>query len=363
MKKTLLSTLALVFGLQVLHAQSIQKVLIEEHTGAWCGYCPDGALILEDVLAQHPNAIAASVHNGDAMYISTGGIIQNFYNPAYPQATINRESGPISRGSWASAVTTALQNTPVVSVSIDSAGFEAGTRTLKVKVKATFLEATTGNLRMNLYLTEDNVVGSGSGYDQTSYFNTQVGHPLYGLGNPILNYTHNHVFRYAAGGAWGNSGIIPASVAAGDEFYVTYTKVIPATWDINNLHIIGMVNLHGTSLRPILNAEEVPFSVATGIFNNPASTELTLQVSPNPLQSRSTISFNLAENGHVLLEVYNLAGQKLRVLADDITNSGMHSVYWDGQDQADRAVPNGMYILRLTTEDGTHAAQRILVNR
>jgi hypothetical protein len=251
----------------------------------------------------------------------------------------------------------------VVSVSIDSAGFEAGTRTLKVKVKATFLEATTGNLRMNLYLTEDNVVGSGTGYDQTSYFNTQVGHPLYGLGNPILNYTHNHVLRYAAGGAWGNAGIIPASVAAGDEFYVTYTKVIPANWDINNLHVIGMVNLHGTSLRPILNAEEVPFSVATGIFNNPTAGELALQVSPNPLQSRSTISFNLAENGHVLLEVYNLAGQKLRVLADDITNSGMHSVYWDGQDQSDRAVPNGMYILRLTTEDGTHAAQRILVNR
>jgi Outer membrane protein Omp28 len=362
MKRGLLVALLLMVGMQMLNAQTIQKVLVEEFTGAWCGYCPQGALILEDVLAQHPNAIAASVHDGDAMYNAVGGSIQGFYNPAYPQATINRQGAPISRGNWNSAVTTALQKSPIVAVSIDSAGFDVGTRTLKVKVKATFLRDTIGQLRFNVYLTEDGVVGSGSGYDQVNYANTTVGSPLFGLGDPILNYTHNHVFRDGLGGAWGTNGIIGNSASAGQDFFHTYTKVIPSTWNIANMHIIGMVNLYGGALRPTLNAEEVPFSFATSIESGSLSDVMSMQVFPNPLQARSTISFDLVETGHMVLEVYSLTGQKVNVLVDDITNAGMHSAYWDGSDREGRPVSNGVYILRLSTASGANISRRIMVN-
>ena len=129
------------------------------------------------------------------------------------------------------------------------------------------------------------------------------------------------------------------------------------------MHIIGLVCMYGGTMRPILNAETVPFTFATGFFNRPLDAGLAMQVYPNPLQTRSTISFNLQESGHVKLEVYNLIGQKMRVLVDDVTNSGMHSVIWDGQDEAGHAVANGHYILRLNTEGGVQAAQRVLVNR
>jgi hypothetical protein len=363
MKKTLLALLLTAATMPLLQAQAVQKVLVEEYTGAWCGYCPDGALILEDVLNANPNAIAASVHNSDAMYNSIGGTMQSFYNPAYPQATINRNSAPISRGAWASAVNTALQKSPVVAVSIDSAGFDIGTRTLKVKIKATFLRDTTGQMRFNMYLTEDDVVGSGSGYDQVNYYNSTSGHPLQGLGNPILNYQHNHVFRDAAGGAWGTNGVIPSTVTAGEDFWHTYTKVIPVGWDINNMHIIGMVNHHGTTMRPTLNAEEVPFSFATSIFGGSAATGLEMEIYPNPLQTRSTIGFNLTESGHVMLEVYSVTGQKVRVLANDVTNSGMHTMYWDGMDQSGSPVADGLYIVRLSTEAGGSISKRIMVHR
>jgi Outer membrane protein Omp28 len=362
MKKTLLflSLLGCFGGFSF--AQSIQKVLIEEHTGAWCGYCPDGALILHDVLTQHPNAIAAAVHNGDGMYNSIGGVIQGFYSPSYPQATINRNGAPVSRGTWNAAVTSALQKSPVVAISIDSAGYDVGTRKLKVKLKATFLRDTMGLLRFNMYLTEDGVTGTGASFDQANYSNGTVGSPLYGLGNPILNYTHNHVFRDALGGAWGTNNFIADSVYAGEDYFITYTKTLPAAWNPANMHIIGMVNMHGSTVRPTLNAEEVPFSFATGFAQGPAAAGLSLQVYPNPLETRSTISFNLLETGHVVVDVYSLTGQKIAILADDITNAGMHSVYWDGSDAAGRPVANGMYILRLTTASGARAMHRILVN-
>jgi Outer membrane protein Omp28/FlgD Ig-like domain len=359
MKKVLI-TLGIALGF--VEAQSMQKVIIEKHTGAWCGYCPDGALIMDDILTASPNAIGVAMHNGDGMYNSIAGTVQGFYSPAYPQATINRQGAPISRGAWQSAVNLALQKEPVVAVSIDSAGYEASTRTLKVKVKATFLRDTTGMLRFNMYLLEDGVTGTGSSFNQVNYFNTTSGHPLQGLGNPIVNYVHNNVFRDAAGGAWGNGGFIPSTVLAGESYFLTYTKVLSANWNTANMRIVAMVNMHGSTLRPILNAEVVPFSFATSFEGDPSAAGLELSIYPNPLQSRSTISFNLAEAGRVVIDVHNMAGQLVTTIGDDITNAGMHSVIWDGNDQAGRPVSNGLYLVRLKTEAGGQIAKRVLVN-
>lgn len=364
MKKTLLSVFALLFAGSMAQAQSVQKVLIEEFTGAWCGYCPDGALILEDILANQPNAIAVSIHNSDAMQTGTGSLIENFYSPAFPQAVINRGGAPISRGSWANSVNTALQNQPIVAVSIDSAGYNFSTRVLTVKVKATFLQSHTGNMRINVFLTEDGVTGSGSGYNQVNYYNSQQGSPLYGLGNPILNYVHNHVFRTSGGSAWGSGAVIPTSVTAGEEFSRTYAITLGSNWDINNMRIIGWVGMFSGSnvnQRQILNAEEVPFSFATALNPGDMDAELGLTVSPNPISGRSSIGFNLPETGQVQLEVFGMNGQRIRVLADDITNSGMHTIYWDGTDATGAPLANGLYLLRLRTESGATATHRVMV--
>lgn len=365
MKKNLLLTGLLLGFMQIASAQSLQKVVIEEFTGAWCGYCPEGAKILDDILTNQPNAIGVSIHNSDAMQNGTGSLIVNFFSPAYPQATINRSGAPISRGAWTNAVNVALQATPVVSVSIDSAGYNFQSRVLTVKVKATFLTDYAGTMRMNVLLTEDDVTGTGSGYDQVNYFNTTNGSPFFGLGNPIVGFVHNHVFRASGGSAWGSGNVIPSTVTAGQEFTRTYAITLGAAWDINNMHIVGTVNNFtgsGITQRSILNAEEVPFSIATAL--NPAVIEdgLSLEIAPNPVNGRSTIGFALNEAGRIQLEVFSMSGQKIRVLADDFTNSGMHSVYWDGTDAAGSALANGLYVLRLRTESGATLSKRVMVN-
>lgn len=364
MKKALLFVFSLLLVSTSTFGQSIQKVVVEEHSGAWCGYCPDGALILENILNSQQNAIGVTIHNGDGMVTPINSSITNFYSPAFPQATINRQGAPISRGSWAGAVNTALAETPIVTVSIDSAGFDFNTRLLKVKVKATFLTEASGQFRMNLYLTEDGVTGSGAAYDQVNYYNGTSGHALFGLGNPIVGYVHNHVLRVAVEGAWGKATIIPGNVSTGEEYTYTFSTILNAAWDINNMHIVGLVNLHGGQLvnqRPTLNGEEVPFSVATGIFNTPSAAGNKLEVYPNPMTDRGTISFDLLENGQVKIEVFNLAGQKIQTLLDDFANSGMHSVYWNGNAANGSQVANGMYMVKMTTESGASITKRLMV--
>lgn len=365
MRKKLLFLLSVVtIWASSLSAQSLQKVVIEEFTGAWCGYCPDGALILEDILTQQPNAIGVSIHNGDAMYNSTGGLIESFFNPAFPQAVFNRNGAAISRGSWAGAANTALLGNPVVTVSIDSAGYNPTSRTLKVKVKAHFLRDTTGMLRLNVFLTEDDVTGTGTGYNQVNYYNGTSGHPYQGAGNPIVGFVHNHVFRDALGTAWGLNGSLPDSVFAGEDYTYTFTRTFASTstWDITQMHIIGLVHMHGSPTRPILNAEEVPFSLATSMTGQ-VDQGLAVEVYPNPMRERCTIGFQVPTSGRVQVELFDLAGKRLRTLADDFANSGMHTVYFDGNDAAGQPLPQGLYLVRLRTEDGGSVAQRLMLAR
>lgn len=45
-----------------------KKVLLEEFTGAWCGWCVDGHLRVEQMMAATPNRIIpVMVHSGDGM--------------------------------------------------------------------------------------------------------------------------------------------------------------------------------------------------------------------------------------------------------------------------------------------------------
>ena len=67
---------------------------------------------------------------------------------------------------------------------------------------------------------------------------------------------------------------------------------------------------------------------------------------PNPFNPSTTISFTLPESGHATLTVYNLAGQKVRTLADEPMGVGNHTVVWDGHYDTGVAVAAGIYLSR-----------------
>ena len=69
---------------------------------------------------------------------------------------------------------------------------------------------------------------------------------------------------------------------------------------------------------------------------------------PNPFNSRTLLSFSLPEDQpSVELAVYDLLGQKLAVLVRGARGSGIHSVEWDGRDDAGRPLASGSYLYRL----------------
>jgi len=72
---------------------------------------------------------------------------------------------------------------------------------------------------------------------------------------------------------------------------------------------------------------------------------------PNPVAQKATISFQTAKAGRVSLTVYNMLGQKIKILVDQWHPAGSYSVQWDGRDQQGHNVSSGIYFYELKTEE------------
>ena len=72
---------------------------------------------------------------------------------------------------------------------------------------------------------------------------------------------------------------------------------------------------------------------------------------PNPFNTETRIEFAMPEyTSSATLTVYNIAGQVLRQLLNETTLTGLHSVIWDGRDNAGRDLASGVYFYRLSTD-------------
>lgn len=83
---------------------------------------------------------------------------------------------------------------------------------------------------------------------------------------------------------------------------------------------------------------------------------------PNPFNASTTIPFGLQGSGHVSLEIFNLAGQKVAVLLDESLPAGAHSATWDAVGSDGRPQATGVYVYRLRT-NRTESAGKLLLLR
>ncbi len=82
---------------------------------------------------------------------------------------------------------------------------------------------------------------------------------------------------------------------------------------------------------------------------------------PNPFNPLTRISFRLADETRVKLQVYDLHGHLVRTLADENLPAGLNSLEWDGRDEDGRAMPSGAFFYRLTGPGRTLAGKMMLV--
>ncbi|MCK4652818.1 MAG: T9SS type A sorting domain-containing protein [Candidatus Cloacimonetes bacterium] len=82
---------------------------------------------------------------------------------------------------------------------------------------------------------------------------------------------------------------------------------------------------------------------------------------PNPFNPETTISYQLPENSKVELIVYNLKGQKVKTLINELLSAGEHSVIWDGRDSNGNRVGSGIYFYKMKTDNHEETKKMILM--
>jgi len=77
---------------------------------------------------------------------------------------------------------------------------------------------------------------------------------------------------------------------------------------------------------------------------------------PNPFNGSTTISFSLPNPQHVALDIYNILGQHLEALIDDVRPPGQYSLTWNVE-----RYPSGVYFAKLTTVNFSESIKMTLL--
>jgi flagellar hook assembly protein FlgD len=81
---------------------------------------------------------------------------------------------------------------------------------------------------------------------------------------------------------------------------------------------------------------------------------------PNPFNSEIEIEYLLPETSHVIIRVFNLRGNLIRILKVSKNDSGFYRVVWNGKNEAGNSVPYGFYFYRIETSTGQTETGKII---
>lgn len=313
-------------------ALPVQRVVVEEGTGTWCGYCPRGIVGLREMYNKYPDTfIGIAVHKNDEFSISS---YDNLTWSGLPGSYVMRDRSTAvdpSFSSLESAYKYVLQEKaqPVAGVEVSAAFTDDTHTTIDATATAKFLVANDKvNYRFSFVLLEDgvyayqanNYAGGGSGAmggfeNMSSYCYTEMPHLA------RENYSYN-----------GFTESIPSSVE--QDQTVTFERQLTVPSNVANTNNLTLVCL-------MLDAN-------TGLIENAARVKIgddTPTTGINEAKIQAAPDFFI-ENGRLNTSAWN---GTVRVF--DVT----------GKEINKNALTPGLYIVHCS--DGTQSfARKIFIH-
>ena len=80
---------------------------------------------------------------------------------------------------------------------------------------------------------------------------------------------------------------------------------------------------------------------------------------PNPFNLSTTISYALADEAEVRIDIFDVRGIFIKNLLNQKQGSGLHCVLWNGEDSRGRACASGVYYYTLNS--GSQSLKRTMV--
>lgn len=338
-----------------------RKVVVEEGTGTWCGWCPRGAVMMDHLATTFPETfVGIAVHNAtsDPMRVATYDAGMLTLIAGFPSGLVDRSYIAIDPLEFESAFVDRLSTPPSVLVTQD-VSWDATTRKAVVTSHLNFQEQLDGNYRIAVVFTQDSVKGTTTGYAQTNYYSggnqgPMGGYESLGATVPAAQTQFEHVARALVGGFKGVAGSVPATNAALSIYdYTSAAFTVPATQNIAKMHAITL--LIDQTTGEIVNAEttSVPFnSVGTKDLTDGS---VAVHMYPNPVRDQATITMTLKQTSDVQLHIVDMYGKV--VMEQNYSNlvGATKLPFAVGQ------LPIGNYLLTVTAKGQTATEQFSIV--
>ena len=268
----------------IIHSQTIvstspenKKIILEEFTGIYCTFCPDGHAIAQGIQDNNAGEVfLINIHEGG--YANPNGSDPDFRTPfgtaissqsglvGYPAGTVNRKNFPgleqgaagttaMSRGSWGNATNITLNEPSYVNVGVE-ATIDMSSGELIVHVQAYYTgDSPESTNLLNIALLQNNTAGPQTGGGQ---------------GN---NYNHMHRLVHMVTGQWGETIANTTEESLYDE---TFTYTIPA--DYNNIPVVLQ------DLEIVVFVTETEQYIVSGNGTYPTFTNLPLDNDTNVVE-------------------------------------------------------------------------------
>ena len=167
----------------------VNKVLLEDFTGTWCGYCPPVKYAINMAMDLYSeNLTVVATHQNDEFAIDEEQDLTGSLGPfGLPEARINRLIEWIDPYDITELNDIVLTQNPIA-ISIES-NLEGNDLISRIRFVS---KESLDNFKIVVYLTENNLIA-----DQANYLNFDENSYFYGMGNPILDYSHEDVLRYS----------------------------------------------------------------------------------------------------------------------------------------------------------------------
>lgn len=215
-----------------------KRVLIEDYTGTWCGYCPRVAHAIELVKEETDNAVAVAIHrptsneaslNYDPYNYDASELEALLSTVGYPKGYLNRmtlwQSPEPNNLSQAVGLTQGLN--PKLGIAITSVVEET---TINLDVNVKFGKDFTGSgIKLVVYVLENGLI-----YDQVNYTS------YYGGDHIVHGFEHNHVLRECLTPLLGEA--VTGDMTIANTFTKSFNVPVPANVEnAANLEFVAFV--------------------------------------------------------------------------------------------------------------------------
>ena len=300
-----------------------KKIILEEYTGIYCTYCPDGHAIAQALKDQYPNDVfLINIHTGG--YANPQGSDPDFRTDfgaaldaqasvtGYPSGSVNRQyfsdlsmggGTAMGRGQWNEAASRVLDQSSYVNVGVE-ASINVQNNELTVHVEGYYTSDSPQSTNyLNIALMQNNTLGPQTGG---------------GMGS---DYNHMHRLVHMATGQWGE---VISTTSTGSFIDETFTYTIPADYngigvELAELEVVAFISESQQEI--ISGAEAIP--TYEGLeYSNDASL----------LSIENNLNGNCGETASPIIVIQNSGTDPINSLSIEYSiNSGSSETYnWSG---------------------------------